>query len=129
MIFSLLIQTSPQNLTTAVTALEFAKALVRRQHKIHRLFFYGDGVTIANQNPVIPQDEPDIYAAWRAFIAEQKIDSVVCIASALKRGIIDAAEGKRYQRDAITLPAEYSLSGLGQLIDAAVVSDKIVTFA
>lgn len=129
MIFSLLIQTSPQNLAIASTALEFAKALVRRQNKIYRIFFYGDGVELASIAPMHPQDEPDIQAAWRAFIAEHKIDAVVCIAAALKRGIVNDTESRRYQKNLVTLANEYDLSGLGQLIDATVASDKIITFA
>lgn len=129
MIFSLIIQTSAQKTELATTALEFARSLLRNQHTIHRIFFYGDGVLLANSTNVFPQDEQDVHTAWRSFIAENKIDAVTCIAAALRRGVLNKEEKNRYQRTAAVLAPEYDLSGLGQLIDAAVHSDKLITFA
>lgn len=129
MIFSLIIQTSAQKTELAATALEFARSLLRNQHTIHRIFFYGDGVLLANSTNVFPQDEQDVHTAWRSFIAENKIDAVTCIAAALRRGILNTEEKNRYQKTAAVLAPEYDLSGLGQLIDAAAHSDKLITFA
>ena len=129
MIFSLLIQTSAQKIDLATTALEFARALIRNQHQIYRVFFYGEGVLLANSCNVVPQDESDLHANWREFIADNNIDAVACIAAALRRGVLDASEMQRYQKKAETIAPEYELSGLGQLIDAAVHSDKLITFA
>lgn len=129
MIFSLIIQTSAQKAELATTALEFARSLLRNQHTIHRIFFYGDGVLLANSTNVFPQDEQDVHTAWRSFIAENKIDAVTCIAAALRRGILNTEEKNRYQKTAAVLAPEYDLSGLGQLIDAAAHSDKLITFA
>lgn len=129
MIFSLIIQASPQKSEIALSALQFAKTLVRNQHHIYRIFFYGEGVLLGNESAVFPQDETDVHAAWRAFITAHQIDAVVCIAAGLRRGIINADESARYEKKAATLAPEYDLSGLGQLIDAAVHSDKLITFA
>jgi tRNA 2-thiouridine synthesizing protein D len=129
MIFSLIIQASAQKNELATTALEFARSLLRNQHTIHRIFFYGEGVLLANSTNVFPQDELDVQADWRAFIAENKIDAVTCIAAALRRGVLNEEEKNRYQKTAAVLAPEYDLSGLGQLIDAAVHSDKLITFA
>lgn len=129
MIYSLLIQTSPGNFSITACALEFAKALLQQNHSIFRIFFYGDGVLLGNDSAVTPQGEPDIHAEWRRFIEDQQIDAVVCIAAALKRGILDHAESQRYQKHAATLADTFDLSGLGQLIEAAAQSDKLITFA
>lgn len=129
MIFSLVIQASAQKSEIALTALQFAQALVRNQHQIYRIFFYGEGASLASECVVSPQDETDAHAEWRRFIATHNIDAVVCIAAGLRRGIINTAESARYQKNAATLAPEYELSGLGQLIDAAVHSDKLITFA
>lgn len=129
MIFSLIIQASAPKKELAATALEFARSLLRNQHTIHRIFFYGDGVLLANSTNVFPQDEQDVHAAWRSFIAENKIDAVTCIAAALRRGVLNEEEKNRYQKTAVVLAPEYDLSGLGQMIDAAVHSDKLITFA
>lgn len=128
MIYSLLIQSSPDNLSITTCALEFANTLLQRQHSIHRLFFYGEGVLLGTRGAVPPQDEPDIYRAWREFIEQHHIDAVVCIAAALKRGVLNRAESKRHPPAVATLAEAYELSGLGQLIDAAVHSDKLITF-
>jgi sulfur relay protein TusD/DsrE len=129
MIFSLIIQASAQKTELVATALEFARSLLRNQHTIHRIFFYGEGVLLANSANVFPQDEQDVHVAWRTFIAENKIDAVACIAAALRRGLLNEEEKSRYQKAAAVLAPEYDLSGLGQLIDAAVHSDKLITFA
>ncbi|MCR6651499.1 MAG: sulfurtransferase complex subunit TusD [Cellvibrionaceae bacterium] len=129
MIFSLIIQCSPQKTELVLTALDFARTLLRNQHKIHRIFFYGEGVLLASSANVFPQDETDVHSAWRAFIAENQIDAVTCIAASLRRGILNDAEKIRYEKTAASLAPEYDLSGLGQLIDASVHSDKLITFA
>ena len=128
MIYSLLIQTSPDNLSIITSALEFAQALLKKNHRLLRVFFYGDGVLLGSQGVIVPQDEPDIYKAWRAFIEAEKIDAVVCIAAALKRGVLNLSESQRYGTAATLAPA-YDLSGLGQLTEAALNSDRLITFA
>lgn len=128
MIYSLLIHTSPSSRASALAALQFAQALLHAGHQVHRLFFYGDGVLTANGNSLLPQDDHDLHNAWRQLIANHQLDAVVCISAALKRGVLDAPEAQRHQRPAANLSAEYDLSGLGQLMDAAVHSDKLITF-
>lgn len=93
-----------------------------------RLFFYQDGVHSASGNIVAPQDELDVAAQWRAFVSDNGLDAVVCIAAALRRGVLNAEEAKRYQRDAANLPAPWELSGLGQLHEAAQMADRLVSF-
>ena len=97
-------------------------------HEIVRLFFYRDGVYSASSSVVAPQDEQDIAAQWRAFIETNQLDAVVCIAAALRRGVLDEAEASRYQRPAVNLPKPWELSGLGQLHEAAQVADRLVCF-
>lgn len=93
-----------------------------------RLFFYQDGVHSASANVVAPQDELDVPAQWRAFVTEHQLDAVVCIAAALRRGVLNAEEAQRYQRPAVNLPAPWELSGLGQLHEAAQTADRLVCF-
>lgn len=127
MIYSLLIQCSASQSIT-LSALKFARALLEAKHSIHRIFFYGDGVHIANFNTAQPQDEQDVYKDWRTFIEENELDAVVCIAAALKRGVLNIEEAQRYERKPVT-GAPYDLSGLGQLIEACAHSDRMITFA
>ena len=119
---------SPAHAPSSRRALRFAEAILAGGHQIERLFFYQDGVHSASGNIVAPQDECDIAAQWRQFITEHQLDAVVCIAAALRRGVLDASEASRYQREAANLPAPWVLSGLGQLHEAAQSADRLVCF-
>ncbi|AMO56698.1 sulfurtransferase [Endozoicomonas montiporae] len=126
--YALAIYGAPATSQAAQTALHFAKALINKGHSIHRLFFYQDGVHTATTLASPPQDEQNLPADWAAFIGEHQLDSVVCIAAALRRGVIDASEAERYERPAHNLTDPHQLSGLGQLIDAGLEADRLVTF-
>ncbi len=119
---------SPAHAPSSRRALRFAEAALAGGHEIVRLFFYQDGVHSASGNVVAPQDETDVAAQWRAFITEQQLDAVVCIAAALRRGVLNAQEAQRWNRPAANLPAPWELSGLGQLHEAAQLADRLVTF-
>lgn len=119
---------APPHAPSARRALRFAQAVLAGGHEITRLFFYQDGVHSAAQTPVTPQDELDLSAEWRDFVREQQLDGVVCIAAALRRGVLNQQEAERYQRSAASLGADWTLSGLGQLQDAAQLSDRLICF-
>jgi len=119
---------SPAHAPSSRRALRFAEAALAGGHEIVRLFFYQDGVHSASGNVVAPQDELDVAAQWRAFITEQQLDAVVCIAAALRRGVLNSEEAQRWNRPAANLPAPWDLSGLGQLHEAAQLADRLVTF-
>ena len=109
-------------------ALLFAKAALAGGHEIVRLFFYQDGVYNASASVVTPQDELDVARQWRAFVTDHQLDGVVCIAAALRRGVLNEEEAKRYQRDAVSAGAPWELSGLGQLHDAVQDADRLICF-
>lgn len=109
-------------------ALLFAQAALAGGHEIVRLFFYQDGVHSAANNIVAPQDEQDIARQWREFVSLHQLDGVVCIAAALRRGVLNNEEATRYQRSAVNLDAPWALSGLGQLHDAAQIADRLICF-
>ena len=109
-------------------ALLFAQALLAGGHEIVRLFFYQDGVYSASNTLVAPQDEQDIARQWREFVSQHQLDGVVCIAAALRRGVLNNEEATRYQRSAVNLDAPWVLSGLGQLHDAAQTADRLICF-
>ena len=112
----------------SLRALRFAEAVLAGGHEIVRLFFYQDGVHSASSNIVSPQDEPDLAQQWAAFVSEHQLDGVVCIAAALRRGVLNEAEATRYQRSAVNLTAPWDLSGLGQLHDAIQAADRLICF-
>ncbi|WP_455825362.1 sulfurtransferase complex subunit TusD [Pseudomonas graminis] len=109
-------------------ALLFTQAALAGGHEIVRLFFYQDGVYNAANNIVAPQDEQDIARQWRELVSQHQLDGVVCIAAALRRGVLNSEEATRYQRSAVNLDAPWALSGLGQLHDAAQAADRLICF-
>lgn len=119
---------SPAHSPAARRALLFAQAALAGGHQIVRLFFYQDGVHSASANVVAPQDEQDIAAQWQAFISANGLDAVVCIAAALRRGVLDVDQAQRYKRPAANVIAPWQLSGLGQLHEAAQDADRLVSF-
>jgi tRNA 2-thiouridine synthesizing protein D len=126
--FSLLILGSPSSTQSASTAFRFAQAVINSGHTLYRVFFYHDGVYCANELATPAQDEESLPENWASLAAEHNVDLVVCIASALKRGVIDKAEALRYEKPASNLSENFSISGLGQLVDASIVSDRVITF-
>ena len=109
-------------------ALLFSQTLLEVGHKIVMLFFYQDGVYSASNTIVEPQDEQDIARQWREFLSANQLDGVVCIASALRRGVLNNEEATRYQRSAVNLDTPWAMSGLGQLHDAIQDADRLICF-
>lgn len=110
------------------SALAFCRACLDKGHQIKRVFFSGDGVYAGTQLAVLPQDEQDIYREWQALAQQNDVELVVCISASLRRGIINKDEADRYEKPAHTLPSNFVLSGLGQLIEASIEADRMLTF-
>lgn len=119
---------SPPQAPSSRRALRFAQAALAEGHEIVRLFFYQDGVHSASSHVVSPQDELDLGEEWRAFVSHNQLDGVVCIAAAVRRGVLDHDEAQRYSRDGANLHAPWTLSGLGQLHEAVQMADRLVSF-
>ncbi|WP_027856082.1 sulfurtransferase complex subunit TusD [Marinobacterium jannaschii] len=128
MIFSIVIQSAPYSRQAAESALRFAQALLDAGHSIHRVFFYADGVQCGNNLASPPQDEINLPQHWQQLASEHQLDLVVCIAAAVKRGVLDQNEAGRYEKSGHNLADGFELSGLGQLAEATLVSDRVITF-
>lgn len=128
MVFSLAIYAAPYSSQASDTAYRSAQALLENGHSLYRIFFYCDGVHHASALATPQQDETHYPKIWRDLAKANNIDLVVCIAAALKRGILNEQEASRYDHDHFNLLEGYDISGLGQLLDAAVTSDRLITF-
>jgi tRNA 2-thiouridine synthesizing protein D len=126
--FSILINEGPYTHQASDSAFQFAKAVLARGHEIFRIFFYHDGVNNATRLTTPPQDDRNIVNRWSKLAEEHKLDLVVCVAAAQRRGIVDEGEAKRNGKDATNLAPGFRISGLGQLIEAGIQSDRLVTF-
>ncbi len=115
--FGLMVSEGPYTHQASDTAYQFAAAAVAKGHEVQRVFFYHDGVYNASRLTEPPQDDRHIVNRWSALAAEHKVDLVVCVAAALRRGI----------KDEVLAPG-FRISGLGQLVDSGIKCDRVVTF-
>jgi tRNA 2-thiouridine synthesizing protein D len=126
--FSILISEGPYTHQASDSAYQFAKSVLAKGHEIFRIFFYHDGVNNATRLTTPPQDDRNIVNRWSKLAEEHKLDMVVCVTAAQRRGIVDEGEAKRNGKDATNLAPGFRISGLGQLIEAGIQSDRMVTF-
>jgi len=126
--FGILVNEGPYQHQASDSAYQFTKAALESGHEIFRVFFYHDGVNNATRLSVPPQDDRNVSENWSKLAKEHNLDLVVCVAAALRRGILDANEAKRNGKDSANLQEGFRISGLGQLIEAGIQSDRLIVF-
>ena len=119
----ILINEGPYQHQASDTALQYVKAAIEKGHEIYRVFFYNDGVNNATRLATPPQDDRNITLA-----KNHGIDLVVCVAAAQRRGILDKGEAERNGKDSDNIEEGFRISGLGQLVEAGIQSDRLITF-
>jgi tRNA 2-thiouridine synthesizing protein D len=115
--FAILINEGPYQHQATDSAYLFCKAAIEKGHEIRRVFFYHDGVNNSSGLTEPPLDDRNIVTRWGKMAEEHKVDLVVCVAAALRRGIKDE-----------NLAAGFRISGLGQLVEAGIEADRLITF-
>ncbi len=128
MIYSLLVLSSPASGHCAQTAAEFARSAIARGHSIHRVFFLDAGTDAGATAAIFPQDEVSRIQPWIELTQQHGVELILCISSALKRGMLDQAEADRHEKPGPTIHPAFTISGLGQLVDASANSDRLITF-
>jgi len=126
--FTIMINEGPYQHQSADSALQFARAVLAQGHEIFRVFFYHDGVNNGTRLSVPPADDRLIQKEWSELSKEHDLDLVLCIAAAQRRGIMDEDEAKRQGLDANNIIEGFRISGLGQLIEGGIESDRTVVF-
>jgi len=125
--YTLFIKSSPFNDESNQTAAAFAAAVLNCGHKIDRVFFYQNSVFTANASLTPPQGQTPHHQLWTELKAKYDFPLQVCIANALRRGILDETEADRYDKQA-TIHPDFELCGLGEMAEAMHSSDRIITF-
>ena len=126
--FGILVNEGPYQHQASDSAFLFAKAAIEEGHEIFRVFFYHDGVNNGTRLATPPQDDSHIPNRWSELAKEHKIDLVLCVAAAQRRGMVDPDEMKRNDKDANNIAENFRISGLGQLIEAGIHADRFITF-
>ncbi len=125
---AVLVNEGPYQHQASDSAYQFIKAALQAGHEVMRVFFYHDGVNNGTRLTTPPQDDRHIQKRWTELAAEHKLDLVLCVAACQRRGIVDEGEMKRNSKDAENIAEGFRISGLGQLIEAGVEADRLVTF-
>ena len=115
--FAIQVNEGPYQHQASDTAYLFTKAALEKGHEVMRVFFYHDGVNNGTRLTTPPQDDRHVVNRWVELAARHNLDLVVCVAAALRRGI----------KDEVLAPG-FRISGLGQLVDGGIKSDRTVTF-
>ena len=126
--FAIQINEGPYQHQASDSAYFFTKNVLEKGHEVFRVFFYHDGVNNSTRLTTPPQDDRHIVNRWAELGAKYDLDLVVCEAAAQRRGIVDKGEDKRNGKDATNIHPKFRISGLGQLVEAAIQSDRLVVF-
>ncbi len=126
--FTIQVNTGPFTHQASDSAYRFTLAALENGHEIHRVFFYHDGVNNGTMMGAPPQDDRNLQVLWSELAEKHELDMVVCIAAAQRRGVMDEKESKRHGKKFANIAPGFQISGLGQLVEAAVISDRLIVF-
>lgn len=110
----LLVQGAPLDTGAPGRALTFARAALDAGHRVGRVFFYKDAVTVGNR---FASDDTGVREGWTSLAAQNGFELAICVAAASRRGIVEES-----------IAPAFTIVGLGQLIEAAESSDRLVSF-
>ena len=126
--FTLLVTASPYSTQGQFSALHFVKSLLKQGHSIKRIFFYADGVLVASRLNHPPSDEINLTKEWAKLAINNDFELIVCVTAAIKRGIVNSLEADRNALTGDNLDPAFEISGLGQLTEAMLETDRLITF-
>ena len=131
--YVLIVQGGPADSGAPRTCLRFAKALIRRGHRLKQVFFYRAAVETAVPPVEWPADEPCIPDDWQDFAASRGLALTLCVSSALRRGVAagradTANETGESSTEGAGSGSVWRHGGLGELVAAITAADRVVTF-
>jgi len=110
------------------SAWQFCSAALTAGHHIAQVFFYQDAVSQGSVLTVPMDDEFDAPSRWVALSKQHGIKLVVCLSAAERRGLLNSDQAKEFAKPAANLHCQFEIAGLGALHQAALESDRMVTF-
>jgi len=126
--FAIQINEGPYQHQASDSAYMFTREALEKGHEIFRVFFYHDGVNNGTRLTTPPQDDRNVVQRWAELGEKYELDLVICVAAAQRRGVVDDGEAERNGKNATNIDPRFRISGLGQLIEAAVQSERLVVF-
>ena len=125
---AVLVNEGPYQHQASDSAWHFVQAALASGHEVIRVFFYHDGVNNGTRLMTPPQDDRHIQKRWTELANSHNLDLVLCVAACQRRGMVDDGERERNSKDATNIADGFRISGLGQLIEAGIEADRLVTF-
>ena len=103
---SLIIRTSPEDRHRLVAARRFIQTAIEQGHTIRQCFFQSEGVLAAAQSEGL--------AEWQQIADSTRAELLLC--------------SQAVEEHAVTPQGPFQIGGLGALVEAAVRSDRLVSF-
>jgi tRNA 2-thiouridine synthesizing protein D len=126
--FALQVNAAPYASNAGHTAYRFAEAALAMGHEVIRVFFYHDGIYHGLKYSTPPDDEFNHTANWSKLAERHRVDLVLCISAAQKRGLLHRDEAERLGKHDDDLAPGFRIAGLGQLIEAIRHADRFLVF-
>lgn len=120
---TLVLVTSSPNSILAWHALGVTQSLIEKNQDF-QIFFYQEGVYVANTLNWVPDDQRQLTKAWQQL----NIRLPVCVSAALTRGISDQTNAQRHQLAQFNLASGFELVGLGEFADAVQNATRLIQF-
>lgn len=119
----------PGSSHAAATAYQFIKAAVAKNHEIILVFFYYDGIFAGLVSPGASTDQDSGSLNWTELAASQRLDLVLCVSAAERRGLPTPSSGQMDHQPPSFPAMGFRLGGLGLWVDACLRCDRFITFA
>lgn len=126
--FNLLVTGAVYSSQASYSALQFCQAALQAGHVISQVFFYQDGVFNGSGLTIPLADEFDTVSQWQQLAEQHKIDLIVCVSAAERRGVINQQQALENGLNSGNLHTSFKVAGLGELHAASLESDRTVSF-
>ncbi|MDP1539493.1 MAG: sulfurtransferase complex subunit TusD [Moraxellaceae bacterium] len=126
--FAIHITAAPQH-DNALRAWRYTDACLSAGHSVVRVFFSGAAVAHGNRLNTPGRDETGLTQRWQTLAKTHGVELIICVAAALRHGVLDAENASRWEQPSHNLADGFSISGLGQLADAMLQADRYVCFS
>jgi tRNA 2-thiouridine synthesizing protein D len=126
--FAIQVNAGPYASNAGHTAYRFIEAALAMGHEVVRVFFYHDGIYHGLKYATPPDDEFNHTAQWSAMAERHRVDLVLCISAAQKRGLLCRDEAERQGKLDDDLASGFRIAGLGQLVEAIQRADRFLVF-
>lgn len=126
--FAIQVNSGPCQSNAGYSAYRFIMAALQQGHEVVRVFFYYDGIYHAFKHITPPSDELNLSNLWSELAKAHKIDLLVCISAAQRRGLLHQDEAQRQGKQDNELAEGFRIGGLGQWTEALIEADRVLVF-